>query len=148
MRHIAAIVLRCKRSVLTDYAGSSPAAPIMRTCRLCREEKSEDDFYYTYHYPRYVCKKCENRKRTIWRIEQARAFKLKAIQYLGGKCRRCGYHKSKYALEFNHLDPKKKKYEPTRLFHEGICWERVKEEIDKCELLCSNCHKEVTFGVE
>lgn len=117
-----------------------------RICKNCEQEKSIEEFYQTYGYIRYECKQCENKKRQAWRIKHAHEFKRRAIEYLGGKCKRCGYCKSPYALEFNHLKGFIKEYEPTRLLYMGLNWDRVKKELDKCELLCANCHREVTFG--
>jgi hypothetical protein len=79
-------------------------------------------------------------------LKHAHELKQRAIKYLGGKCKRCGYNKCRYALEFNHLPNFEKEYEPSRLFYMGVNWARVKKELDKCELLCSNCHKEITFA--
>lgn len=120
--------------------------PHKRICKNCNKEKSIRDFYKTYGYSRYECKVCENRKRFKWRLKHFHELKRKAVEYLGGKCRLCGYNKSLYALEFNHLKEFKKEHEPSRLLQKGWSWDRVKPEIDKCELLCSNCHKEITFS--
>lgn len=70
-----------------------------------------------------------------------RKTKLKrmALEYKGGKCERCAYNKCSRALQFHHRDP------GSKIFHlaEGTpSWERVKQELDKCDLLCANCHIE------
>jgi len=67
-------------------------------------------------------------------------LKIRAIEYKGGKCSKCGYNKCYAALEFHHRDPKAKEYSWTQL--RKFSWERVKTELDKCDLICSNCHKE------
>ena len=74
----------------------------------------------------------------------ARKTKLKAIEYKGGKCIVCGYNKSIRALQFHHLDPTQKDF--------GISgttksFEKLKPELDKCVLLCANCHGEVHEGL-
>lgn len=114
-----------------------------RVCKVCKKSKDDDEFYQTYSYTRYICKKCENKQRHSWRLQRSREMKRKALDYLGGQCKKCGYRKSVYALEFNHLGDKK--YEPTRMFQKGLSWLLIKKELDKCELLCANCHREVTF---
>ena len=115
-----------------------------RVCKSCLQKKGGSGFYKTYSYTRYVCKQCENKQRHEWRLRHAREMKQRAVEYLGGSCKRCGYAKSFYALEFNHIGDKK--YEPTRMFYKGLSWLVIKKEIDKCELLCANCHREITFG--
>jgi len=70
--------------------------------------------------------------------------KLKAVELLGGKCFTCGYSKCVASLDFHHLDPSKKDFQ---IGGKTISWERIKAEIQKCVLLCSNCHREVHAGV-
>lgn len=58
---------------------------------------------------------------------------------LGGKCNRCGYNTNIVALEFHHI------IQDTKEFNIGMAanksWESIVEEVSKCELLCSNCHR-------
>jgi hypothetical protein len=66
--------------------------------------------------------------------------KLKAIEYKGGKCEQCGYNKCVRALTFHHRNPAKK----TLTFGRGNWgWERLKKELEECDLLCMNCHMEI-----
>ena len=64
------------------------------------------------------------------------------VEYKGGNCVRCGYDKYMGALEFHHLDPTKKDYTLAHLkvtnFHD-----KIKNELDKCILVCANCHREI-----
>jgi len=69
-----------------------------------------------------------------------------AIEGLGGKCQICGYSKCQSALDFHHRDEKLKSF---GISSKGYTqsWKKVSEEIDKCCLLCSNCHREIHAGV-
>lgn len=69
-----------------------------------------------------------------------------AREYKGGKCMLCGYDKCSRALSFHHLDPSKKDF---GLSERGLTrsWERIKKEIDKCILVCANCHMELHEGI-
>jgi hypothetical protein len=64
-------------------------------------------------------------------------MKLKAVEYLGGKCLICGYDKNIIGFDFHHVNGKD--------FGIGNCasksWETVKKELDKCQLLCVICHR-------
>ena len=66
--------------------------------------------------------------------------KQKAVDYLGGKCLHCDYCKYIGALEFHHLDPTQK--EVGIGSGKVLGWDKIRVELDKCILLCSNCHKE------
>ncbi len=69
-----------------------------------------------------------------------------SIEYKGSKCTICGYKKSQRALSFHHIDPSKKEFS---LSSESLSrsWDRIKMEIDKCVLICANCHMEVHDGI-
>jgi len=70
-----------------------------------------------------------------------------AIEHLGGKCVKCGYNKYPEALEFHHRNPLEKEF---NVSSKGHCrsWERVKKEIEKCDLLCANCHREIHVEID
>lgn len=67
-------------------------------------------------------------------------MKERAVIYLGGKCIICGYDKCIWALEFHHRDPKCKDFGISE--YSNLNWKKIEIELDKCDLLCSNCHKE------
>lgn len=71
------------------------------------------------------------------------AKKLKAIDYLGGKCKICD-NDNWYHMEFHHL--RDKKYIISDLLNMGYRWSIIQNELDKCELYCRNCHHEHHFN--
>ncbi|HEV2389345.1 MAG TPA: hypothetical protein VGS04_01340 [Nitrososphaerales archaeon] len=75
-----------------------------------------------------------------------RRLKSRAIAYKGGKCILCGYDRCNAALEFHHLDRAIKSFGLSR---KGITrsWDSIRTELDKCILICANCHREVEAGV-
>lgn len=73
---------------------------------------------------------------TNWR----RRRKEELVEYKGGKCEKCGYNKSIRALEFHHLDPTQKDF---GIGGSNYSIERLKDEVDKCIMVCSNCHSEI-----
>lgn len=64
-----------------------------------------------------------------------------AVEYKGAKCQRCSYSKCIEALEFHHTDPAQKDF---NISSKGYTrsWKRVQIELDKCLMLCANCHRE------
>ena len=78
--------------------------------------------------------------------QRRRDMKRMLVAEAGGACIRCGYDKYLGALHFHHLDPSQKSFS---LGVQGItrAIARVREEAQKCVLLCANCHAEVEGGV-
>ena len=66
--------------------------------------------------------------------------KIILVEYKGGKCEKCGYNKCIDALDFHHLDPKEKDF---NVGGKSFNLERLKKEVDKCVLVCANCHREI-----
>ena len=77
--------------------------------------------------------------------KRRRNLRLKAVEYKGSKCCVCGYDRYDKALEFHHLDEDLKSF---GISAKGITrsWEKTKKELEKCILLCSNCHRELHAG--
>lgn len=81
-----------------------------------------------------------NRVKSVTKRRQT--LKKMAIEYKGGSCQRCGYDKYIGALEFHHMDPNEKDFLISRKGH-CTSWEKIKKELDKCILVCANCHREI-----
>ena len=89
---------------------------------------------------RSKCKKCHNQKT----IERIRGYKLRAVEYKGGKCNKCGYNKCVGSLHFHHRNPKEKDINWKQI--KNWSFEKIKLELDKCDLVCANCHGEIHWG--
>lgn len=108
-----------------------------REIRICKIH-GETEFRNTVKVGKHFrCTKCQSE------AVQRRRDKLKilAVEYLGGCCNFCGYNKCVHALEFHHLDPNEKDYGIGAKGHTRS-FEKMKKELDKCLLLCANCHRE------
>ena len=60
------------------------------------------------------------------------------------KCEKCGENRY-YCLEFHHSDPNEKEMMISVMPNSGYSKERILREIEKCIVLCANCHKEAHF---
>lgn len=69
--------------------------------------------------------------------------KEKIVVSMGGKCVLCEYSKCMSALELHHLDPSKKSFSFGGIRANPKAWNLIVEELKKCILICSNCHREV-----
>lgn len=65
-----------------------------------------------------------------------------ALEYKGGQCQRCGYNKCSQALDLHHLNPNEKDFSLSDR-NIKLDWEVIKKELDKCILICANCHREI-----
>ena len=95
----------------------------MKKCYLCDN-----------HATKKLCFACY---REVARIKT----KQKLVAYKGGKCEICGYNKCLRSLTFHHIDPSKKDFIISAGY--GNSFEKLIKEVDKCQLLCHNCHNEV-----
>lgn len=114
-----------------------------REIKHCEKHGDTEFALYTSNgVSRWRCLKCQT-EATQKRRDKV---KLMAIAYKGGKCQCCGYHNFVGALEFHHVDPDGKDFGISAKGYTRS-WEKVKEELDKCVLVCANCHREIHEGL-
>ena len=107
---------------------------------LCKRPKCENEARenpYKGHKPLYCSQKCKNID-AVNTLRRRR--KREAVEYKGGKCSLCGYDNSYSALQFHHINPSEKSFGISK----GITlrWNDIVKELDKCVLVCANCHAE------
>ena len=106
----------------------------MSKCEVC-------DTFLVGLQTKFCSKKCKNKhhqgdnqkKRGIER-------KIKLIALFNSKCSKCGYNKNLSALSFHHLQDKDFQLGLRKLSNSK--WSDLLQEVNKCQLLCSNCHME------
>jgi hypothetical protein len=108
-------------------------------CPRCDTIKSISDFYKNHCTKDGLstwCRQCQNLS------DSGRYNKRKEtiINYKGNKCVFCGYNKCIKALEFHHKNPSNKEFSISSFHNSNL--DALKREIDKCNLLCRNCHAE------
>lgn len=112
-----------------------------KQCTKCLTTKPVDQFYTRQNttdgprYPTTKCKTCDKKRIHA----HVKVLRNKMVAYAGGKCKSCGYNRCIGALQFHHLDPSKKELEFSKVRNFNST---TKLEIDKCDLLCANCHAE------
>lgn len=116
-----------------------------------------------YPYKNYCCKYCgENKKENFYGHRKNHCIKCRSkinnnikyiikkefVDYKGGKCSKCGYDKCLAVFDFHHIDPTKKDFNMSRISNIATSKkEKIKIELDKCELLCANCHRELHYNL-
>lgn len=120
------------RKPLEKYMGN------FKQCSKCDEILLVENFSKSNKKAYSYCKSCAN----IRAKQLHKEVKAKCVEYKGGKCQKCGYSKCPLALEFHHIESDKKEFNVTgRKSFTG----QVREELDKCILVCSNCHREIHY---
>lgn len=110
--------------------------PGLLFCIKCQTVCPKENFYrYRNNAPHQWCKGCVRQKAVV----SQHRFKLEAIAYKGGVCVDCERMPHPAAMTFHHLDPSQKNYQLSAA-REKTLSEAVKRELDKCVLLCRNCH--------
>lgn len=113
-----------------------------RRCPLCCEVKSVSEFYRCAEKTYAYCKRCDKERQR----DQKRELKRQAVLYAGGSCEICGYDRYFGALEFHHRNAEQKELAVARSKAKMLT-PALKQEIDKCHLLCAVCHREVHGGI-
>jgi len=126
-----------------------------KICKKCHQEKPLNKFELEGHkgnpqkWYRNICRKCRNKLRQPLARgalrKRIRENRKKATEFLGGKCIKCGYNRCFVALDFHHIEGREKDEKRKRRGYSLIQyygWERLKKELEKCALLCANCHRE------
>ena len=112
-------------------------------CKSCDTWKTLDGFHITKHYKsgriQYStqCRLCHNTRSK----RDGQLLKRRAILYKGNSCFDCHqvFHDGVY--DFHHRDPHEKDFAVSdRIWCRGD-WAKLASELDKCDLLCSNCHR-------
>ena len=114
---------------------------LYKVCSTCGKNLPIADFYVQKGHKNNVmsmCKSCFN----SYCSKRWKQRKIKYIKYLGGKCSNCGIQLTdeNYSIfDFHHIDPSTKEFVWTklRLLNES----KILQELDKCVLLCANCHR-------
>ena len=130
--------LSCKPFGIRESIKQLELIYVKITCSSCSR-------IYDYHH---AATKGHTKTRCNSCLVNDRRFSLKqkCVKYKGGCCQRCQYSKSIRALCFHHLDPTQKEFQISG--KHCYRWEKIKIELDKCILLCNNCHAEVHDEIE
>ena len=115
---------------------------VMKTkiCTSCKLKLNETEFYAKQNRLQAKCKKCFN----LYCMDRWTKRKKFAIEYKGGICADCKKEYPHPVYDFHHLDPSEKDLQWTKM--RLVSKERMIAELDKCVLLCSNCHRMRHYG--
>lgn len=114
-----------------------------KKCSKCGQELPLTEFYSRGNGKlRSECKKCHNDYVKLKYYE--RKDKINQIKIDCGGCKKCGESRY-YVLDFHHIDPSVKDETVSRMASQRNKIEDIQKEIEKCIVLCSNCHREFHY---
>lgn len=126
----------------------------MRKCSVCQIEKELDKFHKKGNGHAYMCKECRKKyirqhyqdNKEIY-LEKAKIGKKRIKEWYDEfkktlKCQNCGEDHTA-CLDFHHLDASEKDIN----ISEAVMFskKKVEEELKKCIVLCSNCHRKLHY---
>lgn len=132
---------------------------ILRHCIKCDNHKPQtSEFWHKRSSSKdgweFYCKECVkkttlenyNKNKKKWNETTRKNKQLQRDRINKFKnscsCLKCGENRN-WLLDFHHTDPTKKDFQISQ--GERFGWEKVKNEIDKCVVLCSNCHRDFHY---
>jgi len=120
-----------------------------KLCKKCETTKPITEFHGTGKHTsvsgkvtklyKPICKSCANAEAK--QVAAERLVRLGVVWV----CVRCGYDKCIAALDLHHKDPSQKSFRISSRWTASD--EVMKAEVEKCEVLCSNCHREEHFNM-
>lgn len=115
-----------------------------KRCAKCKELKDISEFgSKNWKRLQSYCKSCLH----LFQMRRWNKNKVKAIKYLGGKCTQCGrsdFHPAVY--QFHHRNKEEKEIDWNKLRIRS--WDKITKELDKCNLVCGNCHVMIEINEE
>ncbi len=94
---------------------------------------------------RFCSIRCKNKYHQGYSSQKRRGLtrKIQLVQAKGGRCSICGYNKNLAAFAFHHTDSRAKDFKLDMRSLSNRTLELVLAELDKCILVCHNCHAEL-----
>lgn len=104
--------------------------------KLSRNKKLGDKNYLCR-----VCSKTSDKGLCQGCNTKVRRYRTKtiAVSLKGGKCNRCGWSGNIAGFDFHHIYSNSKEFEISNVANRS--WNMIEKELEKCELLCTTCHR-------
>jgi hypothetical protein len=122
----------------------------MKTCSRCKVEKPRAEFANNGY-----CKPCnreygkenyqQNKERYFAQAKKRdEQLDRLIVERKSKPCGDCGVQYPPYVMDFDHLEGEAKKFNISHMRRRRMAFEKIEAEMDKCEVVCSNCHRERT----
>ena len=128
----------------------------LKHCKKCNTTKPLTKEYWhkrkSHHTGwEFYCKECIHKTTRNYYKDNTEKMKGQSLEWKRNQrqkineykdplsCKKCGESRN-HLLDFHHINPDKKLFQISQ--GEAHSWPKVKKEIDKCMVLCSNCHRD------
>jgi hypothetical protein len=108
-------------------------------CKECSKKRSRQ--YYADNREKHIRVCRAKRKKTATEAQ----VKINELKSQRGCEMGCGEIET-CCLDFHH-HANNKEDTICNMVYSGCCWETIKKEIDKCRIVCSNCHRKIHAGI-
>jgi len=148
------------RPTFTSRRGLKAVREEMKVCSTCSLEKAAGEFsrkggalqskckscqsayhrlYYQRNKSRFIAKNRRNKNRQRKRLRNI------LLEVKQRPCQDCGGIFHPWVMEFDHREGMKKEAAVANLVSKGCTDARLLEEIEKCDVVCANCHRMRTY---
>jgi hypothetical protein len=113
-------------------------------CGTCKRDLPDDDFSTANKAPkrrfrRHACRECV----AEWFERASGRNRQVILEAKDVPCMDCGVRHPFWIMQFDHRDPDKKSFGLHQYSARAL--QKVKDEIAKCDVVCSNCHDDRTY---
>jgi len=135
MFHICITMKQCPKCTIIKPVSEfnknkSKKDGLQRICRVCSREEEKKSYKKTY-----------SEQPEVW-LERNKVTRSRKLEWINNHkkpgCERCGDDRI-HVIDFHHRDPTQKKFD---IGANQTSYKLLEEEISKCVLLCSNCHRD------
>lgn len=149
------------KSAAAKLEGSNPSVATHKKCNKCDSWKELICFSMKKGSRHSVCKTCvaaynkthykKNKELYLLRAKTNVVGSIKRNQQFiqdyknSHPCVDCGIQYSYYVMDFDHRDPQTKVANISRLTRQAFSLELIQSELEKCDIVCANCHRIRTF---
>ena len=131
-----------------------------KICKICGDSFPLDNFYKSKDKYSPYCKPCHRKKcaaanrksrkahpekKREWDLRRRRVGIARNQAWVDAHkaacpCAHCGFDGNVRAKQFHHRDPSNKVKNISRMVNHPASMKRLIAEVEKCDVLCANCH--------
>lgn len=127
----------------------------MKNCKVCKLEKEDTQFSFrnkTKGTRHNICKLCATELSKTYYVKDKPKHRQNTKKHIAKRkewfnnlkekpCVDCGIQYHWHVMDFDHLPQFEKKFELAEMRRNNMSKSKILEEVSKCDVICSNCHR-------